>query len=242
MREPLVDKYSKEELEKVVKESKCMKDVLRSIGYSTVSGRNSDTVKKRIQKYRISTEHFESIHPTKRNENNVFCNPSTATQATLRRWYKRISDDSKCEICGQEKMWNGKELVMTLDHKNGDNHDNRIENLRWICPNCGTQLETFTGRNIRRKNELIGKTKNERRMKICPVCGKNEINLQSKMCIECRGAERRKNIPDREELKSLVMSHPFTRIGARYHVSDSAVRKWCKLYGLPSTKRDIKQL
>lgn len=239
MREPLIDKYSKEKLEEIVKESKCMKDVLRSIGYSTVSGRNSDTVKKRIQKYGIDTKHFKSVCPTKRNEDNVFCNPSTATQATLRRWYKKISDDSKCEICGQEKIWNGKELVMTLDHKNGDNHDNRIENPRWICPNCGTQLETFTGRNIRRKNEITGKTKAERKTKICPVCGKNKINLQSEMCIECRSAERRKNIPEREELKHLIMNQPFVKVGEIYNVSDNAVRKWCKMYDLPYTRKDI---
>lgn len=242
MREPLIDKYSKEELQEIVKESKCMKDVLYSIGYSTVSGRNSDTVKKRIQKYGISTDHFKSVYQTKRNKDNVFCNPSTATQATLRRWYKKISDDSKCEICGQGKIWNGKELVMTLDHKNGDNHDNRIENLRWICPNCGTQLETFTGRNIKRKNEIAGKIKAGRRKKLCPVCRKNEINLQSEMCVECRCIEKQKNIPKKEELERLVMSQPFTKIGALYHVSDNAVRKWCKLYGLPSTKRGIRQL
>ena len=242
VREPLIDKYSKEELEEIVKGSKCMKDVLRSIGYSTVSGRNSDTVKKRIQKYGISTDHFKSVHPTKRNEDNVFCNHSTATQATLRRWYKKISDDSKCEICGQGKMWNGKELVMTLDHKNGDNHDNRIENLRWICPNCGTQLETFTGRNIKRKNEIAGKAKAERKMKICPVCGKNKINSQSKMCIECRAEERRKNIPDREELKCLIMIRSFVKVGEIYNVSDNAVRKWCKSYGLPYTRKAISQL
>lgn len=242
MREALIDKYSEDELEEIVKNSKCIRDVLKNVGYSTVSGRNADTVKKRIQEFGISTEHFKSISRMDRNENNVFCNQSTATQATLRRWYKKISDDSKCEICGQEKIWNGKELVMTLDHKNGDNHDNRIENLRWICLNCGTQLETFTGRNIRRKNEIAGKTKAERKMKICPVCGKNKINLQSKMCIECKTEERRKNIPDREKLKRLIMNKSFVKVGEIYNVSDNAVRKWCKSYGLPYTREAIRQL
>ena len=51
-----------------------------------------------------------------------------------------------------------------------------------------------------------------------------------------------KNIPEKEELECLVMNQPFTRIGALYHVSDNAVRKWCKLYGLPFTKRDIEKL
>ena len=117
----------------------------------TVNGNNCETVKKRIKKYNISTEHFTSSERVQRNEENVFCKDSTASQKTLRTWYKKISDDSKCEICGQNKLWNGKEMVMVLDHINGNNHDNRLENLRWICPNCGTQLDTFTGRNIKKK-------------------------------------------------------------------------------------------
>lgn len=38
-------------------------------------------------------------------------------------------------------------MVLTLDHINGHNHDNRLENLRWVCPNCDRQLETYAGRN-----------------------------------------------------------------------------------------------
>lgn len=239
MREALIDKYSKEELEEIVKKSICMKDVLRVIGYSTLSGSNSDTVKKRIEKYGISTDHFKSVSKTIRDENNVFCNPSTATQATLRRWYKKVSDDSKCEICGQGKIWNGKELVMMLDHKNGNNHGNRIENLRWICPNCGTQLETFTGRNFKRKNKIAGKIKAERKTKICPVCKKSKINMQSKMCMECRTKERRKNIPSKEEIEDLINKKPFNQIGKMYGVSDNAVRKWCIIYGITCKNKHL---
>ena len=239
MREALIDKYSKEEIEEIVKNSICMKDVVRAIGYNTLSGSNAKTVKKRIEKYGISTDHFKSVAKTIRDENNVFCNPSTATQATLRRWYKKVSDDSKCEICGQGKIWNGKELVMTLDHKNGNNHDNRIENLRWICPNCGTQLETFTGRNIKRKNEITGKVKAERKTKICPVCKKSKINMQSKMCMECRTRERRKNIPSKEEIENLINKKPFNQIGKMYGVSDNAVRKWCIIYGITCKNKHL---
>ena len=44
-------------------------------------------------------------------------------------------------------MWNGKPLVLILDHINGNAEDNRYENLRFVCPNCNSQLPTFTGRN-----------------------------------------------------------------------------------------------
>lgn len=234
---PLVDMYSKQELESIVNGSISMREVLNKIGYDTIGGRNSDTVKKRIIEYGISTEHFKSVIPVQRNIENVFCESSTASQTTLRRWYRKISDDTKCEICGQGKKWNGKDLVMTLDHKNGNNHDNRIENLRWICPNCGTQLETFTGRNIRIKNERDGKLKSERKRKICPVCKNNKINMQSNMCKECRIKERRKNIPSKEELEKLIAQYSFVKIGKLYDVSDNAVRKWCKSYGIIIVKK-----
>jgi 5-methylcytosine-specific restriction endonuclease McrA len=52
-------------------------------------------------------------------------------------------------LCGQQPMWNGKQLVLILDHINGINNDNRLENLRLLCPNCNSQTPTFAGRNAR---------------------------------------------------------------------------------------------
>jgi hypothetical protein len=54
-----------------------------------------------------------------------------------------------CAECGQPPEWNGKPLVLQVDHVNGDPADNRPENLRFLCPNCHTQTETFAGRNCR---------------------------------------------------------------------------------------------
>ena len=144
-----------------------------------------------------------------------------------------MSDDSVCEICKQAKIWNNKELVMTLDHINGDNHDNRIENLRWICPNCASQLSTFAGRNNKIHNGYIPVQVRKYKKKICPVCNINEISVSSKMCIDCFSKERRKNIPEKDILEKLIKEKSFVQIGKMYGVSDNAVRKWCKSYGLP---------
>jgi hypothetical protein len=57
----------------------------------------------------------------------------------------------ECSECGQGPEWNGKPLVLQLDHKNGINNDNRKVNLRLLCPNCHSQTETFAGRNSRKK-------------------------------------------------------------------------------------------
>lgn len=146
----LIDNYTEEELRHIVENSHCLAEVISKIGYKTRHGSNHHTVKKRLELYNIDTSHFNFKKPVERNYENVFCLDSTASQTTLRRWYSKISNNNKCEICGQEKIWNGKELTMILDHINGDNHDNRLENLRWICPNCDSQLSTYAGRNSTR--------------------------------------------------------------------------------------------
>jgi len=50
---------------------------------------------------------------------------------------------NKCYECGLKSIWNNKKLVMHLEHKNGNNKDNRKENLTLLCPNCHSQTETY---------------------------------------------------------------------------------------------------
>lgn len=52
-----------------------------------------------------------------------------------------------CEICGQLPEWKGKKLVLQLDHIDGDRWNNKLENLRIVCPNCHTQTENFVSKN-----------------------------------------------------------------------------------------------
>jgi hypothetical protein len=59
-----------------------------------------------------------------------------------------------CYLCGGAPCWQGKPLVLILDHANGDRCDNRLENLRLLCPNCNSQQRTFAGRNKGRYSTL----------------------------------------------------------------------------------------
>ena len=59
----------------------------------------------------------------------------------------------KCE-CGISNIWNSKELSLDLDHKNGIGNDHRLENLRFLCPNCHSQTETFKGKNINKGRKI----------------------------------------------------------------------------------------
>jgi transposase len=55
--------------------------------------------------------------------------------------------NSECPLYKKESIWAGKAVVLHLDHINGINNDHRLENLRWLCPNCHSQTETYCGKN-----------------------------------------------------------------------------------------------
>lgn len=93
--------------------------------------------------------------PKKKNKHtkqNCFTIQSKTNRATLKKIIlKEGLLPNRCAICEMEPKWNNSDLVFVLDHINGVNNDNRLENLRLLCPNCNSQTETFSGRNLKRK-------------------------------------------------------------------------------------------
>jgi 5-methylcytosine-specific restriction endonuclease McrA len=60
---------------------------------------------------------------------------------------EKLLGEPKCAECGITDLWNGKSLSLELDHINGDKHNNTRENLRYLCPNCHSQTNTFRVKN-----------------------------------------------------------------------------------------------
>lgn len=232
----LIDTYTKEELENIVKSCYTYKEVLEKLGYGSRSGSLYKTLKNRLQKYDIDISHFTVKQKTNRTEENIFIKDSTASQHCLRDWYlKKEYSEYKCSICGQKPIWQDKPLTLILDHINGENKDNRLENLRWVCPNCNQQLETTGYKKIRVKNK-------DERKNFCSNCGR-EISPKATLCVKCLGELNRVcKHPDRQELKDMIRTMSFVDIGKKYGVSDNAIRKWCDNYNLPRLSLVIKQI
>lgn len=82
------------------------------------------------------------------NDDVVFVENSEYPRHRIKdRILKQKLIEYKCEECPLTDEWNGKKLVLQLDHRNGIHNDNRLENLRFLCPNCHSQTPTFTARN-----------------------------------------------------------------------------------------------
>ena len=229
-------KYTKEKLEKIVSESNNYSEVVRKFGLIPYYG-NRQTVKKYIEIFDIKTEHFRMDYIKTKNKkidlNNILIENSKYDRKNLKeRLYKEGLKERKCELCEQGEEWNGKHMSLILDHINGINNDNRLENLRIVCPNCNATLDTHGGKNIKIKYNHLNKDGqiNILGEKNYCDCGK-EIHIKSKKCLKCEGLKQRKTErPPYEQLLNEIKKLGYRGTGRKYNVSDSSIRKWVKYY------------
>ena len=149
---------TKDECEQLIAESDSFVEILRKLGLCTTGG-NYLTLKKIFTNYQLDYSKFQCNNtgkkfniPSKVSNEELFTENNLHGRCTLK---KRIIKEKlipyKCACCGRDPIWNGKELVLVLDHINGINNDNRLENLRFLCPNCNAQQDTFCGKHKKKK-------------------------------------------------------------------------------------------
>lgn len=155
------------------------------------------------------------------DNNDIFVENSKASRTVVKN---RILEDDLisyvCSECGQDSAWNNKTLVLQLDHINGINNDNRLENLRFLCPNCHTQTDNYSG-----KSGGFGK-------KHCLVCG-IEIYKYSTYCrkhsmFPSVAARSKISWPDDEELSKMLWDKPLIEVAKELGVSSKTLQTRCK--------------
>jgi hypothetical protein len=153
-------KYSKELLDEIVKGSISVAEVIRKLGLKQ-SGGNHSHITRRIVKYGISTEHFlgsgansgtrHKGGPDKLLPHQVLvANRFDGRKEDIKRLRRAMIESGIPQLCscGLGVEWNGKKLVLQVDHIDGDPLNNRIENLRFLCPNCHSQTDNFGAKNV----------------------------------------------------------------------------------------------
>lgn len=158
--------YDKEWLSELCKNSYSYAEVLKKAGRKQGGGAQS-TLRKKIEEYNIDISHFTGQNwqksPNQQNKkiskekyqlDEILIENSPITQKVLRGYIERHNLlDYKCQKCGCDGHWQDGIISLELDHKNGNNSDNRLDNLRYLCPNCHALTETYRGRNKALKSE-----------------------------------------------------------------------------------------
>lgn len=156
--------WTDNELHDVVAISRSVAEVMRRLGYNP-SGGVHRWLTGHIRRLEISTEHFVGQGWAKGKKlppgpgripleellrENVQYSPSRLRTRLVAAGLKA----NRCEECGLDS-WRGKPLPLVLDHVNGDHLDNRLENLRILCPNCHSQTPTWCGkgRSLKRQSK-----------------------------------------------------------------------------------------
>lgn len=219
---------SEENFVNLIKNSKTMSQVLAFFDLQNKGG-NFLTCKKRIKELGLSTSHFLTANKSSNFSREIkledfilkLTTNSTYSNHHLKKFLIKFNIlEYKCNSCGNCGDWNGKQLSLQIEHKNGISNDNTITNLEFLCPNCHSQTKTYAGKSLKKRYS-------------CDTCGKSigKIN-KSKKCAKCLGITNRLySRPEKEELEELVKNKSISKIAEDFNVgSDSCIRKWCDEY------------
>lgn len=156
----IIFKIPKEELQSIIDASSSKSEILRKLGINEFTG-NRKTLESRFSiesfdfsAFEMNKKKFEEERLKKLARNCIVSDESIFRQNSsysnglgIKRRLLKLGVSYKCVECGNDGVHNSRPLALQLDHINGVHNDNRLENLRFLCPNCHSQTHTFSGKN-----------------------------------------------------------------------------------------------
>jgi len=153
----MLSKYTDNEIKFLLESSSSFWDFCKKLGYTNKNGNTYSYIKRELKLRNIDTDNYRRVQRNigrtkKKTDEQIFSPNSSYDRKDLKK--KLIKEnllEYKCSECSINS-WMNKPLSLQLDHINGINNDNRLFNLRFLCPNCHTQTDTWGTKNKKTQN------------------------------------------------------------------------------------------
>ena len=241
-------KYTCGYLQRVVTRSASFAEVMRIVGIHNSSGFAQSRIRDQVKKYGIDTSHFvrKKFHPpsTKIHWTGVLVRKNPDKRRTQTPQLRRAMIESgityQCAECELLEEWNGKPIVLQIDHVDSDCLNDVKKNLRFLCPNCHSQTD---GYGVVKNKEALRSSKFPKVSIQCDGCGAKMMARSNKVrgnryCNRTCFLRNRKPPPTKiqwptdEELQTKLKVTPVRTVARELGVSDNAVLKRCRKRGI----------
>lgn len=215
----------------LIKTSFSLREVCLKAGIVVTTG-NYKTLKHIITTNNIDISHFKRQHPMQQEVhelNYYLCENSTISSFRLKnKLFNEKVKEKKCECCGLTE-WLGQPINLELHHINGNNIDNRLENLQILCPNCHSYTDNYGGKNQKLNiNPKTNITNNTSKKEILSQCDNKKNIKETKINYNV------------ENMISLMKKYKnYTQVGKELGISDNAVKKRFIKLGYANNIKDL---
>lgn len=218
-----IDSLTLEEFKKIINECFSRKEFFKKINM-LASGASFKILNRRIEKDKVDISHFKKpqeffTYKNKISYDKILIKDSNYnnTSGLKKRLIKDNFLKNKCQKCGNLGIHMGEKLVLHLDHINGIRNDNRIENLRLLCPNCHSQTSSYCG-------------KAKKNICFCKSCGSIKKTKKSVLCSKCNYRTQKTNSKiqiSNSEIQNLLCQNSLNKISKMLNISFTGLKKHC---------------